>query len=128
MAEQALDDLAHIWSEDLRLGPTGDIGRVQRRDRSKERVLRRLMTNPGEYLFDRDYGAGLPRLVGSLKDLAKIKALIEGQMVREPSVSKNPAPTAVVRSIPDGVQVSVQYLFLPDKQPVSLTFDVTDAA
>lgn len=124
MTVPALDDIAHLWSQDLRLSPTGDLGRVNRHPRSQERVLRRLMTNPGEYIFHPEYGAGLPRMVGTNIDLGKIQALIEGQMMLEASVVRDPPPKADVREITGGVAVKVQYLSLPDKQPVSLSFDV----
>lgn len=124
MARQALDDIAHLWSDDLRLGPTGDLGRSNGVQRSQERVLRRLMTNPGEYVFHPEYGAGLPRKIGENLDLAKIKALIRGQMLLEASVARAPGPVVEVRAISGGVAVRVQYTALPDKQPVSLSFEV----
>lgn len=120
----ALDDIAHLWGQDLGLGPTGDLGRVNRTTRSRQRVLRRLLTNPGEYLFHPDYGAGVPKMIGQAIDLAKIKALILGQMKLEVSVARTPEPVVDVRQINGGVQVQVQYTTQPDKQPVSLSFTV----
>lgn len=125
MAQTNLDDIGHFWGEDARLSPTGDFARVRSADRSRERVLRRLMTNPGEYLFHPDYGAGLGQMIGDNIDLAKIKARITGQMLKEASVVRSPPPVVSVRTILGGVAVSVQYLSLPDKQPVSLSFDVS---
>lgn len=124
MAEPVLDDIAHLWGEDVRLSPTGDLGRSNRHPRSQERVIRRLMTNPGEYIFHPNYGGGLRQMVGQNIDIAKIRARIEGQMLLETSVVRDPPPQAVVVEIPGGVSVKVQYLSLPDKQPVSLSFDV----
>lgn len=124
MAEPVLEDVAHLWGQDIRLSPTGDLGRVNRHPKSQERVIRRLMTNPGEYVFHPNYGGGLPQMVGQNIDLSKIRARIEGQMMLETSVVRDPPPQVDVREIPGGVAVKVQYLSLPDKQPVSLSFDV----
>lgn len=125
MAQKTLDDVAHRWSEDLRLSATGDLGRVNGDTRSVERVLRRLMTNPGSYIFHPTYGAGLPRMVGENLDIAAIRGLIRTQMFLEASVSRSPPPQIDLREITGGVAVRVQYIALPDKQPVSLSFDLT---
>lgn len=123
-----LEDLGHVWGGDLAVSPSGDVGRVSAATRSQQRVLRRLMTSQGDYLFEPDYGAGLPKRVGSLLNLTEIRTAIRGQMLREPSVARTPAPTVVVRQITGGVAVAVQYVALPDRQPVSLAFDVTPTA
>jgi hypothetical protein len=125
MALNVLDGVSHWFGSDLTLSPTGDIARVNRTDRSKQRVFRRLMTNPGEYVFHPNYGAGVPAQVGGIIDLAKIKALIRGQMLLEASVSQNPEPDVSVQLIANGVAVSIRYTALPDKQPVALSFDVS---
>lgn len=120
----ALDDLDHQWGEDIALSPTGDLARASGAERSRQRVLRRLLTNPMEYLWEEGYGAGLPQEIGQAKDLAKIRAKIRGQMLLEPSVVRAPEPLVEVRDVPGGVGVKVQYVALPDKQPVSLTFQL----
>lgn len=122
----ALDDLDHTWGEDIALSPTGDLARANGATRSKQRVLRRLLTNPGEYLWEPAYGAGLPQRIGQTLDLAKIRAAIRGQLLLEASVVTAPAPSVEVREIQGGVAVKVQYLSLPDKQPVSLSFDLSE--
>lgn len=125
MAGTALDDVSHFWGQDLQLSPTGDLARVSGADRSQQRVLRRLLTNPTEYLWHPLYGGGLPRQVGLNVDIAKATALIRGQMLLEASVSRVPAPTVSVSVIDGGLAAQVQYLALPDKQPVSLSFNLS---
>lgn len=121
----ALCDIGHDFGGDVRLSPTGDLSRVQGNIRSAERVYRRLLTNPGEYIWHPNYGAGLPKRVGGLVDVAEIRALIRSQMLLEPSVSQSPPPAIVVSEIPNGVSVSISYVALPDKQPTALSFSVS---
>lgn len=121
----ALCDVGHFWGSDLLLSPTGDLARVTRADRSRQRVLRRLLTNPGDYIFHPTYGAGLPQRVGTIIDADEITALIQAQMRLEPSVAQTPAPVVKVAAIPNGITVNVQYVSLPDRQPVPLVFDVS---
>lgn len=120
----ALCDVSHLWGGDVGLSPSGDLARVTRADRSVQRVLRRLLTNPGDYTFHPNYGAGLPARVGTNLDVAEISALIREQMALEPSVAQTPAPTIKVTPIQNGVSVSIVYVALPDRQPVPLSFDV----
>lgn len=124
-ASPKLDDIDHTWGEDLSLGPTGDLGRVNGPLRSEQRVVRRLMTNLREYIWQPEYGGSLPARIGSLINLPSIQTQIRGQMLLEPSVARNPPPLVKVRQIPKGVSVSVTYTSLPDKQPISLSFDLT---
>ena len=119
-----VDDIAHFWGGDLQLSATGGLARVNLVERSKQRVLRRLLTNPGSYLAHPTYGAGIPKLVGTVLDLGKIKALIRGQMLMEASVAKTPEPTVDVGAITDGVMVKIAYTSLPTRQPASLSFSV----
>lgn len=120
----ALCDVSHLWGADTQLSPSGDFARVTRATRSTQRVLRRLLTNPGDYVFHPDYGAGLPGRVGTNVDVAEIRALIREQMLLEPSVARTPEPTIKVREIQNGVSVSIVYVALPDQQPVPLSFDL----
>lgn len=121
----ALADVAHVWGQDVQLSPTGDLGRVTRADRSRQRVLRRLLTNPGDYIFHPDYGAGLPALVGSNVTAAEVAALVRQQLKLEPSVAQTPEPVISVTLIPNGIRVQGSYTALPDQQPVPLSFDVS---
>lgn len=119
-----LEDLNHVWGEDIALSPTGDLGRSSGKVRSEQRVLRRLMTVAGEYLWQPEYGGSIPARIGRTLNLPEIRAAITGQMRLEPSVAQSPPPVVVVRTISGGVAAAVQYVSLPDKQPVSLAFEL----
>jgi hypothetical protein len=121
----ALADIDQTWGGDIGLSPTGDLGRVTRAARSKQRVLRRLMTNPGDYIWHPTYGAGLPGKLGSTATASEIQALILAQMKLEPSVAQSPAPVITVTVFPGGLAVRGVYTALPDRQPVPLSFEVT---
>jgi phage baseplate assembly protein W len=119
-----LTELAQDWGGDLSASPTGDLAVVSGVDRSKQRVLRRLLTNPGDYLFHPTYGAGLPRYVGQLVDVAKVRALIRGQMLLEDSVASDPEPQVEVSAIPNGLSASISYITSPEKIPAVLSFSL----
>src|SRR5579859_5465965 len=106
-----LADLFHYWSGDLQQGPTGDLAPAFRADRTSQRIIRRLLTNPGggDYPWEPDYGAGLPAKIGDTLDLAYLQALIVGQIALEESVARDPAPQVTLVQIQGGVSISVLY-------------------
>lgn len=103
-------DVHHGWAGDLFVSATGDLATVEGPALGTERVLRRLLTNPGDYIWQPGYGAGLARFVGEPADAAAIRAVIRMQMLREPAVATVPEPVIDVHSDPGGtLSVQVRY-------------------
>ena len=105
-----MQDLFHVWSGDLSAGPGGDLATVDGAEAGQQRVLRRLLTNPGDYIWQPSYGAGLGSYVGSPVSPAVIAATIRTQMYMEPSVAHDPEPVIDVQSAQNGaVYVHIRY-------------------
>jgi hypothetical protein len=106
-----LADLFHYWSGDLQQGATGDLAPAFRADRSSQRIIRRLMTNPGggDYPWEPDYGAGLPAKIGDTLNIPYLTALIIGQMALEASIARDPAPQITIAQIQGGASISIVY-------------------
>jgi hypothetical protein len=123
-----LVDLYQYVGDDLTASNTGDLQPVGGLTRGQQRVLRRLLTNPGDYIFHPDYGAGLPKYVGQPLDAARMTALIRGQILLEDAVAKTPAPGITVAPIPvsggGGVFVRIQYTDAASGQSASLSFNL----
>lgn len=124
----SLVDLYHYIGGDLSVSSTGDLAGAADTMRGQQRVLRRLLTNSGDYIFHPDYGAGLPRWVGRTADYPRIRSLILGQMLLEDAVARKPAPIVNVGGIAGsdggGFSVSIQYADAASGQPVTLSFNV----
>lgn len=122
-----INDANQYWGGDLSasLSPTGDILPASGTQRGQQRVLRRLLTNPGDYPFHPTYGAGLPAYVGSVATVDEITSLIRGQMLLEDGVARIPPPVIVVSRIANGLSVQVNYNDAPNGQPVTLSFNVS---
>lgn len=123
-----LTDLYHYWGADLQPGNTGDLMPVSGTIRGQQRILRRLLTNPGDYIAQPNYGAGLPQYVGQPMDVAKITALIRSQILLEDAVAPTPAPQITVQqTAPDltGLAVRIAYNDAATNSPVVLSFNVT---
>ena len=91
----------------------------------QQRVLRRLLTNPGDYIWQPDYGAGLGGYVGGPVSPATIAATIRSQMYKEASVSHDPEPVIDVKDGPGGaVYVHIRYADAETSTGQVLTFSL----
>jgi len=123
-----LNDLYHYIGSDLSTSSSGDLLSVSDTVLGQQRVLRRLLTNPGDYLFHPDYGAGIAQYIGQLADIPKITALIQGQLFLEEAVSRSSQPvinvTPINGGITGGIFVEIQYEDAVTGNPVNLNFNV----
>lgn len=125
---QTLFDIDVNFGSDLSLSPRKDLATSSDLKRSQQRVLRRLLTNPGSYIWHPNYGAGLPRFVGqdlSTDRLAELRSLIISQIFLEESVSRDPEPEIIFQTIIGGLFVQINYVESPSRNPIVLTFNVT---
>jgi hypothetical protein len=105
-----MPDLAHLWGNDLSLSSTGDLATADTPIVTQQRVLRRLLTNPGDYIWSLDYGAGLANFVGLPGATPAIGAAIRGQIFKEAAVAQTPAPVIDLQPNQAGdLYVSVSY-------------------
>jgi len=96
-----MSDMQHQFGSDLAIGPTGDLASVSGSALGQQRVLRRLLTNAGDYIWQLGYGAGLPQFVGQPANAVRIRAVIRSQIFKEAAVARSPEPAIDVSS--DGV-------------------------
>ncbi|MGM3277893.1 phage tail protein [Ralstonia sp. 24A2] len=125
MTQQLLNDLNHWVGDDIAVSPTGDLGLASADLRTQQRIVRRLVTNQGDYLFHTDYGAGLTQRIGQTLDIAALRGLIRTQTALEAGVAQTPEPQVDVTAITGGVSVRILYSSSITREPVSLQFNVS---
>lgn len=105
-----MPDASHVYGGDLAVGPGGDLAVTDGTALGQQRVLRRLLTNPGDYVWNPTYGAGLSQFVGQPASTARIRSVIRSQIFQESVVARSPEPAVDVQAAPDGsVTVQVRY-------------------
>lgn len=121
-------DLSHEFGAELATGPTGDLALVAGVTLGRQRVLRRLLTNPGDYIWQPDYGAGLAQFVGQPVAAERIRAVVRSQIFKEAAVARTPEPVIEVQAGSDGrVLVAIRYADAPSGETQLLSFPVGDA-
>ena len=123
-----ISDLSHFFGGDLSPGITGDLAPASGTIRGQQRVLRRLLTNPGDYVFQPTYGAGLPQWIGRTLDVGKVSALIRSHILLEDTVARTPPPVITVTALAadqTALAVRIAYNDAATSTPVVLSFNVS---
>ena len=122
-------DASHQWGSDLLASPTGDIATAVGPLLGQQRILRRLLTNPGDYIWQLDYGAGLARFIGQPANPLQIMAVIRSQIFKEDTVARDPEPSIDVQIAPGGasgtVYVYIRYVDAPSGETQVISFSVS---
>ena len=122
-------DIEHRWAGDLGVGPTGDLMVVSGSAVTKQRILRRLLTNPGDYIWDFSYGAGLAGFIGGTASEGQITAVVHSQILLEATVSRLPSPAIAVAALgAPGLGtfgVTIQYATADDSQQNLISIPMT---
>jgi hypothetical protein len=92
-------DINLVWGGDLSVGSNGDLALVSGPVQTNQRVLRRLLTNSGDYIWNLGYGGGLATFVGSTANAADVEAVIRNQLGLESAIAANPAPTVLMQTV-----------------------------
>lgn len=121
--------VSNNFGNDLSFSATNDLQTVTLQDRSKQRVLRRLLTNPGDYIQHPEYGAGLGRYVGEFFTdtlINDVKSKIQSQLFLEDTVSKTPPPQIKIQTFLQnkGIYIQINYKFVNSNIDIVLTFSV----
>lgn len=123
-----MPDISHQWGADILIGPTGDLATSSGVELGQQRVLRRLLTNANDYIWQLTYGAGLAQFIGQPGSAIRIRALIRSQIFKETAVARTPEPVIDVQVAPDNapgtVYVHIQYVDAPTGQTQALSFSL----
>ena len=120
-------DGAHLFGGDLQISSSGDVALVDGLQLGQQRVLRRLLTNSGDYIWNLSYGAGLAAFVGQPAAAMQIRAVVRSQIFKEAAVETSPEPVIEVTSDQAGtVYVHIRYLDAQTGTTQILNFSLAD--
>jgi hypothetical protein len=129
-------DLFQWWQQDLTILPDGDLLLASDVAKSgaivsgggtaegEQRVIRRLLTAAGTYIWHLEYGAGLPQYVGQPAQISAVAAIIRAQLLLEDAVVQSPPPNITAAPIVNGLVVNISYMDNRVGRVVTLGFDI----
>lgn len=88
--------LSHEWGSDLQVDKSGALRIASNHDGVRQRLLRRLMTPQTGYIWQPDYGAGLPQKIGQIITEAELYALIRSQCALEAGIDQTQPVTVTL--------------------------------
>lgn len=101
------------WGSDLSIGPTGDIAVAPVPDEIQHRIIRRLLTNSGDYVWHPGYGAGLGAYVGRPFSPRPVESAVLYHIKYETLVRSSPMPKVVAGAVtdqsPSTAAITIQY-------------------
>lgn len=119
-------DIDHWVGSDPNLSKSNDMGAVVSGSKSQQRILRRLLTNPGGYVWHPSYGAGILQHIGDTDaNLQIIEGIIIAQAQLEQGVSQSPPPSVTFDISGDDVTANIQYTEQATNSRQFLSFTVT---
>lgn len=125
-------DIQQFFGNDITFAATGDVTTSDGSGLTKEMVIRRLLTNPGTYIWEPNYGAGIGQYVGinlSTINFNEIKSTIISQILLEETVAKNPAPQISFTAFPNNIlQCDILYYDSKTKNPITISFQISNSS
>ncbi len=120
-----MPDADLTWGGDLSVTPTGDLGLADGPALGQQRVLRRLLTNLADYMWQPGYGGGLGQFVGQVASAKAIEGVIRTQLYQEAAVAHQPEPRVATSTTDDGgVFADIAYVDAASATTQALTFSV----
>jgi hypothetical protein len=120
-----MTDLSLTFGGDLQVGANGDLLLATGPTVVQQRIIRRLLTNQGDYIWQLAYGAGLRQQVGENPNLLSIQNIVRSQIFAEADVLQNPAPVITATQDATGnVSVAIAYTDAATNAAQLLSFQV----
>lgn len=116
-----MTDVSLVFGGDLAIGASGDLAIAAGAVLTEQRVLRRLLTNQGGYIWQLSYGAGLGQFVGAAGVAGQVAAVARAQLRQEARVAQTPPPRIGVNGAdPSGIAMTIDYQDALTGQSVAL--------
>jgi hypothetical protein len=119
-------DIFHEWGGDLAIGSGGDLAIAADTTAINQRICRRLLTNPGDYIWNVAYGGGLAQFVGLPANRVDIEAVIMNQLLLETAIPSTPVPQVTTTVIDPAIgKVGVDIIYADPGSQRSVMLNVT---
>lgn len=117
-----MSSIGHFYGGDLLL-ESGGLSVVSGSEEIRQRLLRRLLTNSGDYIWQLDYGVGLQGMIGDVVVSSVMQAEIRAQVQKDAGVDPYSPVEVDVRADTNGVCLCrISYVDVDTGQQQTLDF------
>jgi len=121
-------DIDHTNGSDLKLNSSNDLAFVFDTDETNQRIMRRLFTNKGSYIWNPTWGASIPWKIGeplSVEEYTQIKNDVTAAVLEDDNVAHDPAPEITLEIINNGLVCYIRYYNTSSDKHDTISFRVT---
>lgn len=117
-----MSSVGHFYGGDLLLAD-GGLAVVSGSEEVRQRLLRRLLTNVGDYLWQLDYGVGLQGMIGNVIVPSTMQAEIRVQVQKDAGVDPySPVEVEISSGSDGGCLCKISYVDAETGQQQTLDF------
>lgn len=118
-------DIDHFFGGDIANHVARDLPTVNSDIETQRKIIRRLATNPKDYLWHPEYGAGLRRFVGAT-NLGEVEGVCVSQVAMEENVASYPAPTVTLQMSEGALVCLVTYTDATSNELKNFSFNIQE--
>ena len=121
-------DISHEIGDDIRLDSTNDLAFVFDTDETNQRIMRRLFTNKGTYIWNAKWGASIPWKVGETLSLELYNLVVNevtAAVLEDEDVAKDPPPEISIKTTNNGLICYIRYYNTSSDKHDTISFRVT---
>lgn len=112
-------DVYHIIGNDIQLDSTNDLQLVFDTNETNQRIMRRLFTNKGGYIWNSKWGASIPWKIGepfSQEVYQDIIKEVKAAVLEDDDVAKDPPPVIQIETVFNGIICYIRYYNLASNE------------
>lgn len=121
-------DIYHVIGNDLQLNASNDLAFVFDTDETNQRIMRRLFTNKGTYIWNPTWGASIPWTIGETLSVAAYKQIVNdvtAAVLEDKDVAQDPAPEITLDTTDNGLICFIRYYNTSSDKHDTISFKVT---
>jgi hypothetical protein len=121
------NDLALDWGQDFSISAQCDLQTATDLPLLKQRVIRRILTNKKDLIFEPLFGVGIPQYVSdgiSPSIFNEIKQRVIEEIYKEETIARDPAPEIEINGTYNAIFISL-VIYTVDSNQVALQFEVS---
>jgi len=121
-------DIHHIIGSDILLDKSNDLSFVFDTNETNQRIMRRLFTNKGTYIWNAKWGGSIPWKIGEMLSLEVYREIVNevtAAVLEDDDVAKDPPPEIKIETTSNGLICYIKYYNLSEDKHDTVALRIT---